>query len=148
MRHRSDGESHIYVCDKCPGILVEYWGDEDLDYLREFVDSGTRTKASEKAIDFVAALRMTGKPDSSGMYNAVLLYLEDRACRAKAIKGLVLHAAMTASVKNQIAGVEEITSKNYQWITGAMLGAIGHFEKEGNAAWAAQLKQLCDKYLK
>ena len=23
MRHRSDGESHIYVCDKCPGILVE-----------------------------------------------------------------------------------------------------------------------------
>ena len=122
MRHRSDGESHIYVCDKCPGIRVEYWG---------FVDSGTRTEASEKAIDFVAALRMTGKPDSPGMYAAVLLYLEDRARRAKAIKGMVLHAAVTASVKNQIAGVEEITSKNYQGIMGAMLGAIGHFEKRG-----------------
>ena len=32
------GESNIWYCEKCPGMLIEYWDRNDTDALLKFLD--------------------------------------------------------------------------------------------------------------
>ena len=42
MNYTTVGQSHIYVCDACPAILFEYYGDIDYDNLGIYLNGGVR----------------------------------------------------------------------------------------------------------